>query len=377
MRSRSLLLAVPSFLVSLGAPAGLNAQEPAQCPPAPSISGSAWEGQTSERRTERYELLVAGALAVTTPGGRFTAATWTQSGECIAFDLNNGAVKFSGRVAGDKLNGEFTPRFGGKWTVVASRQWSGGDSRAGREWELLHNRASEEFNRGFFSEAPKTTERALKSAEDAFGPADERLVLTLRELALELQRNAKHAEALPHAQRVLGIVEKSQGRENRQYCDALNTLGKSYIGLQKYVEAEDVFRKALATSERLFGPSDPLVAVLLQNMGSLLTAQDRYDEAEPFLQRSLKLLDTDKADRQTLAIALNNLALIEHKLGRVDEALMLYERGLGEMERQVGRDHKLLIPILKNLSVLYRAKGWSDEAAETEARIKNLQAKSP
>jgi tetratricopeptide (TPR) repeat protein len=375
MPTRAPFLVVPGLLLSL-APAGrLVAQDSLPCPPAPSLEGSVWEGQTSLKDREAYEFLRNGTLAYTTPNGRFTSATWKQNGECVTIDINEGYVLFTGRFTGDKLNGEFVQRFGMKWTVAATRRQTGGESGPGREWESLRTRSKEEYGRGRFAEAARTAERALKSAERAFGPTDDRLVLTLKELALMLQTNHKNAEALPHAQRALRIVEQSHGRESREYGEALNTLGKSYTGLEKYVEAEDVFRQGLAISEKLYGPEDPLVAMLLNNMGNLLTDQDRYEEAEPLLERSLKLLDTDKADPNTLAPALNNLAVAKKELGKLDEAMMLYERSVGVMERLGGEEHKMLIPVLQNLAILYKEKGWTDEAAETQARIKRIQSR--
>lgn len=380
MRPRYLLAVVSSFLFSVGPPTELSAQNQAQCAAAPSIEGSVWDGEITRslgtKDTEVYEFLKGGALAYTTRDGRFTEATWGQNGDCIMLDINDGYVKFIGRLTAVDLRGEFVDRRGDKSTLVATRRRSGGDAAAGREWESLRSQYRAEHGRGRITDAVKTAERALEAAERAFGATDDRLFLTLNELGLMLQSTGKYADALPHAQRALGIAEKSQGRESRQFCSALNTMGRSYTGLRKYVEAEDVFRQALASSERLFGPSDPLVATLLVNMGDLLSSQDRYEEAGPFLEQGLKLLDTDKADQVGRSAALNNLALARQKLGRLDEALMLFERSLGVMERLAGEDHKVLLPILKNLSRLYKENGWVDEAAETEARIRRIQSRS-
>jgi tetratricopeptide (TPR) repeat protein len=116
--------------------------------------------------------------------------------------------------------------------------------------------------------------------------------------------------------------------------------------------------------------------MILNNLGNLLAHQDRHDEAEPLLERSLKLLDKKKADPNALAPALNNLAVTKKELGKLDEALMLYERSLGVMEGIVGgTEHPLLLPILRNLAILYKTKGWTDEAAETEARIRKIQSR--
>jgi hypothetical protein len=51
------------------------------------------------------------------------------------------------------------------------------------------------------------------------------------------------------------------------------------------VEAEPVYRRALAISERSYGPDHPTVAAALNNLAELLRATDRSVEAEPLFRR--------------------------------------------------------------------------------------------
>jgi len=353
----------------------LSAQGATPCAFAPSLEGSVWQGQDSHGESVVYEFLSGGVLAYTSNSGRHTSATWKQDGECLHMDINEGYVIFTGRITGGNMSGEWVQKFGAKWTVNASKKQSGGGSGAGKQWEQLYEKYKQEYGSGRLRDAVGSARNALKAADKAFGPADDRVALTLRELALMLQEAGQPADALPLAQRSLDVAEKAHGKESREYADALNTLGKSYTGMQKYVEAEDTYRQALTTSEKLFGPKDPIVAMLLNNLGHLLSDQDRYQEAEPMLERSLQLLDTEKPDPQTLGSVLNNLAVAKKEIGKLDEARMLYERGLDLMERIGGEEHRMLLPILKNMAILYRAQGWTEEAAETEERIKRIEAR--
>jgi tetratricopeptide (TPR) repeat protein len=326
-----------------------------------------------QKAREVYEFLKGGALAYTTSNGRFTGSTWKQDGACITMDINDGYVAFTGRLTGAGLAGEFVQRFGARWTYDAKRYWSGGTTREGRDWENLRAQYQRENGAARFADAAKTAERAVAAATKAFPPDDERLFMTVRDAALLLVAAGRHQQALPMAQRAATLAEQRTGKESRDHAEAMNAVGRSLTGLRKYVEAEDAFKPALAAAEKAFGPEDPLVALLLNNLGNLLSDQDRHEEAEPLLQRSLSLLDVEEPNEQALAAALNNLAVAKKEIGKLDEARMYYERSLGLMELAVGEEHRALVPILNNLVKLYEALEWTQEAAEAKARAQRIR----
>jgi hypothetical protein len=55
-------------------------------------------------------------------------------------------------------------------------------------------------------------------------------------------------------------------------------------------EAEPLFRRALAIDERSFGPDHPTVAIDLNNLALLLEATNRLVEAEPVYRRAVQIL---------------------------------------------------------------------------------------
>ncbi len=75
----------------------------------------------------------------------------------------------------------------------------------------------------------------------------------------------------------------------------------------------------LGTEE--FGPKDPPTAALLNNLAGLYQAQGRYPEAEPLYQRSLAI--TEKAlgpEHPHVAQSLENYAALLRQTARADEA---------------------------------------------------------
>ena len=70
-------------------------------------------------------------------------------------------------------------------------------------------------------------------------------------------------------------------------------------------------RRALAIDEQSFGPEHPTVAIRLNNLAMLLQDTDRMAEAEPLMRRALAIDEQSFGpEHPTVAIRLNNLAML-------------------------------------------------------------------
>jgi tetratricopeptide (TPR) repeat protein len=69
----------------------------------------------------------------------------------------------------------------------------------------------------------------------------------------------------------------------------LNDLAVSYFRLGRYADAEPLYQRDLAISEKAPGADHPNVAASLNNLAALYEAQGRYADAEPLYQRSLAI----------------------------------------------------------------------------------------
>src|SRR5215813_6497085 len=114
--------------------------------------------------------------------------------------------------------------------------------------------------------------------------------------------------------------------------DDLGALNQQVVRLYqagKYVEATVVAKRALALSERQFGPDHLNVATSLAWLAFLYRDQGRLAEAEPLIKRALaiheKALGPEHPDVGT---DLNNLAWVYQAQGRLTEAEPLYQRAL-------------------------------------------------
>ncbi len=104
-------------------------------------------------------------------------------------------------------------------------------------WERYMRAGVAAHQQGNYGEAVKQTKAALEAAE-AFGPDDPRLATTFNNLALV------------------------------------------YQALGKYTEAEPLFKRSLAISEKTLGPEHPSVANVLERYAVLLRKTGRTAEAD-------------------------------------------------------------------------------------------------
>jgi tetratricopeptide (TPR) repeat protein len=83
------------------------------------------------------------------------------------------------------------------------------------------------------------------------------------------------------------------GEDHPAYATDLNVLGVLLMKQDRYEQAESILRRSLAIRERVFGDAHPLVATALNNLGTLLEKQNKFEEAEPFFSRALEIRESN------------------------------------------------------------------------------------
>jgi tetratricopeptide (TPR) repeat protein len=108
-------------------------------------------------------------------------------------------------------------------------------------------------------------------------------------------------------------------------ADALNRHGAELEQQGRSAEAEAEFHRALEACRKT---ACPFVAAILSNLGSLLHATARYQEAGSVLRQAIEASSAEGQDPSYLPIALVNLAAVYRAQARYDEAGALYEKTL-------------------------------------------------
>jgi CHAT domain-containing protein/Tfp pilus assembly protein PilF len=136
-----------------------------------------------------------------------------------------------------------------------------------------------------------------------------------------------------------------------------------YYTQGRYAEAEPLYKRALAISEKALGPDHPDVASSLDNLAEMYVHQGRCAEAEPLHKRALAI--SEKAlgpDHPTVADSVHNLANVYSTRGLYAEAELLYERALAIKEKALGPDHPTVARSLSCLAYVYVHQGRYDQA---------------
>jgi tetratricopeptide (TPR) repeat protein len=182
---------------------------------------------------------------------------------------------------------------------------------------------------------------------------------------------ARYVEAEQLYRRALAIAEATQGPDHPTVASRLNNLAILLRATDRAVEAEALLRRALAIKERSLGPDHPDVAVLLNTLALLLKDTDRVGDAEPLYRRALTVFESLGPDHSLVATGLNNLAELLRIAKRLVEAEPLFRRALKIYEASYGPDHPNVAANLNNLALLL---GETNRPTEAEQLFRRALA---
>jgi CHAT domain-containing protein/tetratricopeptide (TPR) repeat protein len=174
---------------------------------------------------------------------------------------------------------------------------------------------------------------------------------------------SRDGEAEPLLRRALDIARKTKGANSPEVAAALNNIATLYSDQERYDDAKPLLKRSLAIREKILGQNHPDTALALNNLAVLYQQQKHYDDAEPLLKRSLAIMEKTKGqDRPRTAVALNNLAMLYQDQGRNEKAEKLFKRSLAIRETALGAEHPDVGVSLLNLAGLYQAMNRTAEA---------------
>jgi serine/threonine-protein kinase len=148
-----------------------------------------------------------------------------------------------------------------------------------------------------------------------------------------------------------------------------STIGRTYLSLGLYDEAELQLRRGYEQRLGLLGPRHHDVAESMNDLAALLYARGSLDEAATLLRGALEIFREVRGDRNPdAAKTLSSLGAVLRAQGNLDEAESMQRRSL-EIRRAIsGADSLDVAESLNNLGVLLSRNRLDEaEAALTEA----------
>ncbi len=144
-------------------------------------------------------------------------------------------------------------------------------------------------------------------------------------------------------------------------------LSQSYYDSGKYTLAKASTESALALANEEVGKKHRFSAVLVQNLAVINKKLGNYDEAEKLFKdaltyKSIQIFDSYEEQQLSIALTLGNLANLYQDQERYHEAESLYKKSISVIKQRLGGDHPNMASNFNNLADLYRKTGRFDQA---------------
>ncbi len=145
-------------------------------------------------------------------------------------------------------------------------------------------------------------------------------------LSLELKNNK---QALDYCNQALEVLKESGQEGSVQESAVLSTKAACLSEDGDYDGARLLLVQVLAGQEKCFGAESPKLSSTLNNLAMTYSKQKRYQEAEPYLVRALKLAETSMPrDVAGAADACANLADLYARMGERARADLNFKKAI-------------------------------------------------
>ena len=177
--------------------------------------------------------------------------------------------------------------------------------------------------------------------------------------------DSNYVEAEQHYRKSLEVAERLHLSE-AQRATSTASVAQCLRYQKKFVEAEPLFREALAIREKVLPPNHPRTALTLEGLGACLYAQNRMDEAEGYFLRALAIRDRLTGDDDYSCPhgdVLERLGRLYFRQGKQEKAQAMYERALSIW---VAAKEKctLIVQVMNDLAALYVSQGKLETAEQ-------------
>jgi tetratricopeptide (TPR) repeat protein len=228
------------------------------------------------------------------------------------------------------------------------------------------------FDDGNYRESELILRRSLAIPEKAGAVENMQFANSLVLLGIVLEKQAKYADAEPLLKRALAIKGKVSGTTSKAYALGLKDVANNYVDEGKYAIAEPLFTQAMKMiGQADMKPDDPDLASIYSSLASLYKAQGKPAAAEPLCKRALALFQNHPNSERYLSY-LNNLADCYEKEGQYTEAESLLKKVVDGEQRLLGPQNPRLAIGVTNLGLCYFHQGRYEEAESCFKRALNL-----
>lgn len=209
-----------------------------------------------------------------------------------------------------------------------------------------------------YSQSESYYKKAIDEVREYVGEDDPYLVSFINDLGVAYYEQGMFLDAEPLLSRAMTILEKVIAPDDSKLLLATENLAAIYNTLGKYEKAERLYDRALAIKVH---SGDPLALVEgWTDLAHVYLKQERYDEAESYLNKARELLKRTQGDEQESGPILRGLAQL-YRIKRDFAKAMSYLEQSEAISREFG--DPIEIALDKNyIAEVYSDQGMFDKA---------------
>jgi len=182
-------------------------------------------------------------------------------------------------------------------------------------------------------------------------------------IALNSINDGKFTEAISNEEKALKIAQEQYGPLHPSLVPFYNSLGSLYRYVADYGKAEQDYKWGLALLEENFGPNNPQQTESLENLAALYIDLGRFDEAELEAKKALQLQENGaNSDPEKLAKCQSLLGHVELNLRDYVQAQKLFQKAMENIEKTASADPSFTINALNFQAQAYEL-GKNNEQA--------------
>lgn len=243
------------------------------------------------------------------------------------------------------------------------------------DWNMQMWLGKQSYERGLYSVAQQKFQKALSDLE-TLHVCDERLAMTLNNLALCYCAQGKHHDSDPLYKKALSIDQTSGKSGRLNLAEDFSNIATHYSKQGLSAQAESLYRKALEIWLEELGDSSAEVANCLNNLGVLYCEQRKCHEAIDLYKKALSIRGSIYGSKsKEYATSLVNLATAYCSLDRCEEADPLFEEGVRTLTYTVDPIHEELIEAMESYIVHLEKVGKSEQARAIKQDVERFRAR--
>lgn len=229
-------------------------------------------------------------------------------------------------------------------------------------WQALSKEAMWLYQTGQPEASLVKAKEALRLTEKELGPDSLATNINLQLIGMVSIGLGRFDEAEQAFKRSIAVIEKARGTEARGLAMPVHAYAAVIFTRGRYAEAEPIIRRALRLTEQEAGPDSVLVSEVVDALADTLERLGRLQEAEPLYKRKVAIIEkANGVQSPSLASALVRLARVQTKLGSFAEADFNSLLAMDICNRSLGDSHLTTgMALTERGRLLLMRNAWSD-----------------